>query len=292
MKKILCSTGALIGRPNNRDYRLLKELAGKLECDGFEFLVYASWYTEIDMLIETVKSFRLTIPVVHCEKSLSEKLAGARRWYDKDGFHQQDMTQEEDRESVIQALEEFGMNLRIASEFGADRMVFHLWNGIVSDSHIERNIEYFGKLNDMAKEAGIELMVENVLCNTYDPMYDMELAHRSYPDIGYVYDTKMAEFHGQTMKLFEPEWDWMLKEGKIRHLHVNDYDGGIMDWSNLSVLPVGKGHVDFDTFFAKLKEYGYGGDYTVEATAFDKTGIVDTGMLNDCFMRIRAYLAG
>ena len=27
---------------------------------------------------------------------------------------------------------------------------------------------------------------------------------RAYADAGFVYDTKMAEFHGQTMKLFEP----------------------------------------------------------------------------------------
>ena len=182
------------------------------------------------------------------------------------------------------------MNLRIAGEFGSDRMVFHLWNGIVSDSNIELNIEHFGKLKDMAKEAGIVLMVENVICNTYDPMRNLELVHRSYPDVCFVYDTKMAEFHGQTMKLFEPEWEWMLKEGKIRHLHVNDYNGGIMEWSNLSVLPVGKGHVDFDGFFEKLRKYGYGGDYTVEATAFDKSGIVDVGMLNECFMRVKGYM--
>ena len=42
MSQILCSTGALIGKPNNRDYTLLKGLAGKLECDGFEFMMYES----------------------------------------------------------------------------------------------------------------------------------------------------------------------------------------------------------------------------------------------------------
>ena len=37
MAQILCSTGALIGRPNNRDYRLLESFAKQLHCDGFEF---------------------------------------------------------------------------------------------------------------------------------------------------------------------------------------------------------------------------------------------------------------
>ena len=288
MNKVLCSTGALIGRPNNRDYRLLKGLAGQLECDGFEFLVYDTWYPEIDQMIETVKGFGLSIPVVHCEKKLSEKLAGARKWFDNEGMHYLKMTEEDDRENFRQAVEEFRINLRIAREFGSDRMVFHLWNGTVSDSNIERNVERFGILREMADDAGILLMVENVICNTHDPMYDMKIVYNAHPDVSYVYDTKMAEFHGQTMLLFEPEWDWMLTDGHVKHLHVNDYDGGIMDWSNLKVLPVGKGHVDFEEFFRKLKKYGYNGDYTVEATAFDKSGSVDVNMLNDCFERIRS----
>lgn len=37
---ILCSTGALIGKPNGRDYRLLESLSEKLNCDGFEFMMY------------------------------------------------------------------------------------------------------------------------------------------------------------------------------------------------------------------------------------------------------------
>ena len=53
MNRILCSTGALIGRPNGRDYRLLKQCARELECDGFEFLMYNTWHGEI----EEIKSF-------------------------------------------------------------------------------------------------------------------------------------------------------------------------------------------------------------------------------------------
>ena len=290
MKKVFCSTGALIGRPNGRDYRLLGSLSKQLECDGFEFMVYSSWYPEIDRLIETVKGYKLNIPVIHCEKALSEKLAGGRVWYENDQYRYAAMTPEEDKESYKKVLDEFAVNLRIAKEFGADRMVFHLWNGLISDKHIERNAERFAALKTMAEENGILLMVENVVCNTHNPMYNMELVHRLYPDISYVYDTKMAEFYGQTMQIFEPEWDWMLKENHIKHLHVNDYGGGLKDWGNLAVLPIGKGHVDFDRFFGKLAEYGYEGDYTVESTAFGKDGVVDTVMLNRCFKRIREYI--
>lgn len=42
MNQILCSTGALIGIPNGRDYRLLEKLSGKLNCDGYEFMMYST----------------------------------------------------------------------------------------------------------------------------------------------------------------------------------------------------------------------------------------------------------
>jgi sugar phosphate isomerase/epimerase len=53
------------------------------------------------------------------------------------------------------------------------------------------------------------------------------------------------------------------------------------------VLPIGGGHIDFDSFFRKRGEFGYTGDFTVEATAYAKDGTVDFDMLNGCFEKIR-----
>ncbi len=49
-----------------------------------------------------------------------------------------------------------------------------------------------------------------------------ELVVEAYEDAGFVYDTKMSEFHGETMKLFEPEFEWIVREGRIKHLHLSD----------------------------------------------------------------------
>lgn len=287
MNKILCSSGAIIGKANNNDYTLLKEYAPKLNCDGFELMMSSSWYPILDEVIATVKSYGLCIPVIHSQKSLGESLCGMTVTFSEGQFHEYVMTDEEDKAAYKEGTERFLLNLKLAEKLGAEKMVLHLWNGIVSDKNIEKNVERFGDWKALADQAGVELLVENVICNTKDPLYNVMLVAKAYKDAGFVYDTKMAAFHGQTMKVFEEEYEWIVKEGRIRHLHVNDYGGGYMDWSNMQVLPIGSGHIDFEAFFGKLGQYGYCGDYTVESTALAKNGEVDFDMLNHCFEALR-----
>ena len=63
-----------------------------------------------------------------------------------------------------------------------------------------------------------------------------------------------------------------------------------MDWSNLKVLMLNKGHIDFDRFFQFVRKTGYSGDYTFEGTGFDHTGQVRIGDLNEQFALAREYL--
>lgn len=273
MSQILCSTGALIGRPNNRDYTLLKELAGKLECDGFEFMMYESWYDQVDRLVAALKEFSLHIPVMHCEKHIGEAISAGGR------------------ENMEEAFRRYRINCDIAEKLGAGKLVIHLWDGITSDSHFENNLEAFGELRKIAESRGIDLLVENVVCNCENPMkHWCELAER-YPEVHFIFDTKMAAFHEQLELLYREEYAWLWKNGHIRHFHVNDYGGGYMEWSKLRTLPIGAGHIDFAEFFDFIRRTGYDDTFTVEATAFSSDGIVDTEMLNRCFRRIREYLA-
>lgn len=273
MSQILCSTGALIGRPNNRDYTLLKELAGKLECDGFEFMMYESWYDQVDRLVAALKEFSLHIPVMHCEKHIGEAISAGGR---------------ENRE---EAFRRYRINCDIAEKLDAEKLVIHLWDGITSDSHFENNLEAFGELSKIAESRGIDLLVENVVCNCENPMkHWCELAER-YPDVHFIFDTKMAAFHEQLDLLYREEYAWLWRDGHIRHFHVNDYGGGYMEWAKLKTLPIGAGHIDFAEFFDFIRRTGYDDTFTVEATAFNSEGIVDTEMLNRCFQGIRGYLA-
>ena len=271
MHRILCSTGALIGRPNGRDYHLLERFCPQLHCDGFEFILYDSWYSETDELTAFLRSLKQEFPVMHCEKTMAEHLAAGGR------------------EEWQEAFRLFEINCGVAKAIGAEKMVLHLWNGLISDSHFENNLAAYPALQETAGRYGLTLLVENVVCHQ-DPMSHWVDLYRHYPDIRFVFDTKMADFHRQLDLLYQPEYAWLWQGGHILHYHVNDYGGGYMDWDNLKVLQLGKGHIDFERFFRFIRETGYPGDFTFEGTGFDRTGHVDIEGLNEQFVLARQYI--
>lgn len=273
MHEILCSSGALLGRANGRDPRLLEKYCPRLACDGFEFILYEVWYPEMDWLTAYLIQLKLHIPVMHCEKTFAEHIS-------RGGSEEQ-----------AEARRKFIINCELARELGADRLVIHLWNGVISDRFFSNNLAAYGELREISERYGLDLLVENVVCRE-DPMSHWAALREQYPEIHFVFDTKMAQFHRQVETLYDPAWSWLWKEDRIRHYHVNDYGGGYMDWDNLKVLALGEGNVDFDRFFAFVKSTGYRGDFTFEATGFGPDGIVNTDRLNRQFDRARGYLAG
>lgn len=266
MCKILCSTGALLGKANNRDYRLLEALSKNLMCDGFEFMMYSSWYDEAEELIKAVKSMQLYMPVMHCEKHIGEAIS---------------------KGEFDEAYRRFDVNCNIAKKIGAESIVVHLWDGITSDAHFENNIKAYAQLRAIADTYSIRILVENVVCNLEDPMKHWCELREKFPDICYVFDTKMAAFHSQLELLYQEEYQWLWADKHVRHYHVNDYAGAHKEWAKLRTLPIGKGHVNFESFFRFINGIGYKGTFTVEATAFDDSGAIDTDMLNGQFEYIR-----
>ena len=55
----------------------------------------------------------------------------------------------------------------------------------------------------------------------------------------------------------------------------------------MSAKPLGKGHVDFGKFFAFVREMGYTGDFTCEATAVGEDGSIRYDEMNASLERIR-----
>ncbi len=272
MIKILCSTGALIGRPNGRNYKLLESLSKQLTCDGFEFMMYDSWYSEVNTLKKYLQELNLYIPVVHCEKSIGEIIS-------KGGV-----------ENFQEAFSKFETNCNLAQDIGAEKIVIHLWNGITSDQYFRNNLNAYAHLKEISYAHHLDLLVENVVCNQEDPMKHWCELTQKYPDIHFVFDTKMAAFHQQLDLLYQKEYDWLWKENHICHYHTNDYSGGYKDWKNLRTLPIGKGNVDWNKFFEFITTTGYDKTFTIESTAFNSEGIVDIQMLNEQVEYIRKKL--
>ena len=270
MNRILCSTGALIGRPNGRDYRLLKQCAQELDCDGFEFLMYNTWHGEIEEIKSFLASLSVDFPVFHIEKSVGNLIS-------RDG-----------EGDVEQAFSLFETNCAIARDIGSEKLVLHLWGSVDSDKNIANNIECYKALRSTADRYGLLLTVENVVCNRKDPYTHFCELMAEYPDVRFTYDTKMAEFHCQNDLLYLPESEELFSH--ISHFHINDYAGGYMEWERLATLNIGEGHVDFKRLFGFLKEKGYKNDFTVEATSFDKNGIINFAALNKSFAKIRGFL--
>ena len=75
MHRVLCSTGALLGVPNGRNYYLLPECAERLRCDGYEFMLYSAWYDQLDRLSALLSRLRLPVYVYHCEKHIGEAIS-------------------------------------------------------------------------------------------------------------------------------------------------------------------------------------------------------------------------
>ncbi len=272
MNRILCSTGALIGRPNGRDFTLLKKCAEMLECDGFEFMMYGSWHGREDEIVAFLVSVGREFPLFHIEKDVGNLIS------------------RNSKGDVETAVSLFEGNCALARRIGSEKLVLHLWGGLDSDKDIENNIGVYSRLRGISDTYGLELTVENVVCNRADPMSHLIALAKRYPDILFTFDTKMAQFHRQLELLYKQENEWLLPH--ISHIHANDYGGGYMDWGNLRTLHIGDGGVDFDEFFAFIGKNGYKGDFTVEATSFNENGDIDIESLNKTFRVIKSAILG
>lgn len=271
MNRILCSTGGVIGRPNGRDITLLAQCAERLRCDGFELMMYEDWYGNTEKVCAEVRRAGVSVPVFHVEKQVGEYISR-----NGDG-------------DTEKAVELFRINCRVARELDSEKLVLHLWSGLDSDKDMPHNTEVLKTLLPVAKEYGLVLTVENVVCNHRDPVTNLRGLAQEVPGVLFTFDTKMSEFHGQTEDMYKPENECI--SSRIAHIHVNDYAGGYMDWPNLKTLHIGAGKVDFGKLFGFIKRIGYTGDLTVEATSFNSLGVIDFNSLNNDFRVIREYLS-
>ena len=267
MRKILCSTGALITSRNNRDYRLLPEIAPRIACDGFEFLMYNSWYPVWEQIAGEL-SDKVRIPVFHADKEIGEIISGGGN---------------------ERARELFEINCKLARRLGAEKLVLHLWGGLASDGHIENNISQYVILKDIAERYGLLLTVENVVCNRENPLAHWKRLAEMDPNVAFTLDVRFASFHDQLDLFFTDEYKW-LWEGAVQHIHISDYCGVQMEWDKLRYcLHPGEGNIDYGKLAANLARVNYDNTITLESTSVLPGGDIDFEKLDASLGKISKW---
>ena len=266
--KIYCSSGTIVGRINNYNYRLFTESISEIEADGFELMMVAAYYPVLSELISAVEGSGAPIPVIHAEKDIGEAFA------------------ESDHDVLKRAFDAFEINCRVGKHFDSEKIVLHLWSGLVSDRFFANNLSALPYLYDIASKYSLELLIENVPCVLRDPFTNLSEIDEKYPYSKFIFDTRFGAFHEQTDRFLSSEW---LTNGKIAHMHFSDYVGPAHDFSSLRPIPhLGCGLVGFDSIMPTIAEK-YHGSITLVSPELHADG-PDTEKLNLDLRYIRKWV--
>ncbi len=271
MNKIYCSTGTLVGRVCGYDYSLISKHLPKLyengTIDGMEFMMIPFYYDILCKVIDTVKSSNVPSPIIHCEKDVGVLLSDC------------------DEESTRRAFELFKINCEAGEKIGAQKMVFHLWGGEKSDSHIEYNISFLEKLIKIAEGFRLKLLIENIPCTTHSGLQNWKRIKEFLPKIDFIFDTRFGSFHDEINEILEDElWNF------VSHIHISDYSSYPRDFSKIRpILHPGEGVIDFNSLFEKLSNKSYNGSFTLESPVMIQNG-ADIEKLNSSLIYIKNHL--
>jgi sugar phosphate isomerase/epimerase len=156
-------------------------------------------------------------------------------------------------------VEELTAGMDLASDLGADTVVFHpssdAWElGYTGAESREFVHDALDVLVPAARNRGLTPALENIISSYYDVATFPELLDR-YPDASMTFDTSHALLTGMD----EAEMATFCSDhaDRIDHLHLVDTRGGDDEH-----LPVGMGRLDFETVLSGLS--GWSGTATLE----------------------------
>ena len=258
-KRILCSTGTMVGRENGFNYKRAVEVIGSLKERGLvyggELMMLKHYYDKQDEVTSCIKDSGVPFPVIHCEKGVGTDLSHAGYLASVKDY----MGEERLLDSVMDT---FRLNCSFGESIGAQMMVLHLWGGEDSDSNISYNCSVLPELFSIAYSHGIRLLIENVPSTTNDPLSNWHRSVDSHPGIGLIFDSRFATLHDQVSEtLSDP-----LVRYNLCHVHISDFVGGYRNFSALRpILHPGDGVVDFDLISKLLSDAKYRGTVTLES---------------------------
>lgn len=258
--RILCSTGTIVGRANAFDYHVIIENKNAVNADGFELMMLKAWYGYLPEVAKTLQKAGVLTPTIHFEKDIGALLG---------------LGSEEDHREGLRL---FAANADMAEAVGAEKAVFHLWDGRFSSEQISKAIETLDVLYEICERRGVRLAVENVPSRSPTPFQNLLSVAALYPDARFTFDTRHASYMGECEAIFQSE----IWGERICHFHVSDYSGETVPgmWGvTRPILHPGEGVIDFERLFAEMPAY-HGGTVTLESPVLEEDGTLDLPKLN------------
>jgi len=248
---VYLSTGCFTGRPNGRDPHLLSKYHEKLNCDGFELMLYEEFYPKKAEIIREYTSLGINIPIVHFSKRIGDLLST------------------KGDSAFSEALEQTLEDCDIACSLGAARGVFHPWGIPDSDTHIDMICDRIAEIFEKTKSTGIELLPENCVCTHSSPLKNLNKLLKKAP-CKLTVDTRAAHFHDEvyeTLDAFLPD--------TVGHFHLIDYVGAPHDWQARRVIcqPADSGFINFEYLLKRVKSSGFNGTLTLESSYMLEDGV-------------------
>lgn len=171
------------------------------------------------------------------------------------------------------ALVSFEDMAKAARDVGAGILVMHGAKpvGSVDVREVARR---FCVLSELCGKYGVTLAQENVNQHcSQDPEWMRKLKYHCGESFRMVLDTKQAYRAGHTPFEFLDEF-----HDDIIHLHLSDHT------DKRDCVPPFEGDFDWDAFFSRLREYGYGGRYIIELYS---DSFSDDGQIKRAYDRLK-----
>ncbi len=244
--RVLASTGCVTHYPTRVDHRLVADVRA-LPVDGYELSIYPGWIEGGEGVAADLAELALPVVTAHAEKPIGARLS----------------------EGDAGAVDRLEANAHLAAGLGARLLVLHLWELPVGDRHLERNLELLPACIDAVEAHGLRLGIETIPCSVGSPLVNAARAVERDPRCLVVLDTEFLALHGQ----LERAPDAGLPVG---HVHLKDFAGELRpgDPRTRYLLP-GEGSLDLDGFLSRLRDGGYDGAVTLEASAVAPDGGLD-----------------
>ncbi len=269
---LLCSSGAFSRNPDFTNHQQVLAYAPRFDVDGIELMFYEGWYSQLAVVTQDLQRSGLRFPAIHAEKNIVMALGSA---------------QAEHREQAVQWL---ARNCELAQHLDSTVLVLHLWGWPELDDHLEYNLEPLHRCLDVADRYNVQLAIETIPARHSDPLTNV---HKAVERDGRCYVALDTEFLGQSEQLesvFNTPWTWEELDGqqRVRHIHIKDFDGqSFSENGRRRYLHPGEGHVDFERFFANLKQQHFDGNISLESPAINHEGHVDIERLQQSMNVIR-----